>query len=280
MPDTFTPYLGLCQPEVGGSIDTWGQKTNNDWSLLDEKAEAVDKKLSETTQRADLGVNNAALAQAAADKAEADAQKAQARADAAYDLAVNGGGEAGAAMKAAQAAQARADDAWTRANNAQTTANTANTTANTANTNATSALNQLANKVNKSGDTMTGNLTVQGQIAATQNVVAYASDARLKTDVKPLEGFEDRIMALNPVRFGWNEAGQKLVHRDADWRENGFIAQEVQEVNPQAVMQNPTIKLPDSEEHPLTVKKDEMMADLVAQVQSLTKRLRALEGGK
>lgn len=280
MPDTYTPFLNLCQPEVGGSIDTWGQKLNQDWNLVDKAAEALDGRVSEAVARADKGVNDAAAAKAAADKAEADAQKAQARADAAYEAATQGGGSAAAAMAAAQKAQQTADQAVRDAATAQSTANTANGTANTANATANSAISQLGNKVNKSGDTMTGSLGVQGQISATGNVIAYASDVRLKTDIKPLEGYEDRIMALNPVTFGWNEIGQRLLGHDAAYRENGFIAQEVKEVFPQAAMLNPTMVIPDLGEHPLTVKKDEMIADMLAQIQSLTKRLRALEDGK
>jgi hypothetical protein len=35
MPDTLTPNLGLVKPEIGGSGDTWGDKTNDNWDKLD-----------------------------------------------------------------------------------------------------------------------------------------------------------------------------------------------------------------------------------------------------
>jgi hypothetical protein len=35
MPDTFSPNLGLTQPEVGASADTWGAKINTDLAVLD-----------------------------------------------------------------------------------------------------------------------------------------------------------------------------------------------------------------------------------------------------
>jgi hypothetical protein len=35
MPDITTPVLGLTLPEPGGSRNTWGEKLNNDLSLID-----------------------------------------------------------------------------------------------------------------------------------------------------------------------------------------------------------------------------------------------------
>ena len=36
MPDTFTPQLSLCQPEVGASRDSWGSKWNQNATILDQ----------------------------------------------------------------------------------------------------------------------------------------------------------------------------------------------------------------------------------------------------
>jgi microcystin-dependent protein len=36
MPDATTPVLGLTQPEVGASRDSWGAKTNANWATLDQ----------------------------------------------------------------------------------------------------------------------------------------------------------------------------------------------------------------------------------------------------
>ena len=199
---------------------------------------------------------------------------------------------ANAAKTAAATAQSTADTAKTNAGTAQTKADqaytladTANKAAGTAQTNATTALN-TANaaktaadgKLPLTGGSLSGSLSVSGQISATQNVVAYASDERLKTDIKPIEGFEERLMSYEVVSFLWNTEGLKLTGNEEGVRENGFVAQQVQSVNPQAVALNPTMRLEGTHEHPLTVRRDEMIADMVAQIQSLTKRVRKLEG--
>jgi hypothetical protein len=36
MPDEFTPNLGLTKPDVGASDDTWGEKLNINFDILDQ----------------------------------------------------------------------------------------------------------------------------------------------------------------------------------------------------------------------------------------------------
>jgi hypothetical protein len=110
------------------------------------------------------------------------------------------------------------------------------------------------------------------------NVVAYWSDARLKENVRQISGHEERIMALNPVEFEWNEAGRALTGKAVGEREVGFIAQQARNVSAQYVSENPSSGQHDDGTHYLTVQKDQMIADLVATVQEMNRRLRKLEG--
>jgi hypothetical protein len=109
------------------------------------------------------------------------------------------------------------------------------------------------------------------------NLVSYWSDARLKEAVRDLDGYEERIMGLRPVSFAWNKKGRELTNRKYREREIGFIAQEAQSVSDQYVAENPVAKSDEGDAY-LTVQKDEMIADLVAMVQQLNRRIAKLEG--
>ena len=61
----------------------------------------------------------------------------------------------------------------------------------------------------------------------------FASDARLKTDIKSLSTALDTVMKLNPVSFHWKEGSdQAMAHKELQY---GLIAQEVKEVLPEIV---------------------------------------------
>jgi ABC-type sugar transport system ATPase subunit len=84
-------------------------------------------------------------------------------------------------------------------------------------------------------------------------------------------------MGLRPVSFAWNKKGRELTNRKYREREIGFIAQEAQSVSDQYVAENPVAKSDEGDAY-LTVQKDEMIADLVAMVQQLNRRIAKLEG--
>jgi hypothetical protein len=67
-----------------------------------------------------------------------------------------------------------------------------------------------------------------GQIFATSTSITAISDATLKSNIRDLETGLDQVMALKPRRFDWaNGDGQNIA---------GFIAQEVEEVLPELVL--------------------------------------------
>ena len=74
------------------------------------------------------------------------------------------------------------------------------------------------------------NGTAEGSISVTASGTTYntTSDIRLKTDIEPIEHATDMLMAMNPVSHRWK------ADPDAD-AVVGFIAQEMQEIVPEAV---------------------------------------------
>lgn len=74
-----------------------------------------------------------------------------------------------------------------------------------------------------------GNGTLVGSISSNSTTTSYntTSDARLKDRIKPLSGALERLSRLRPISFGWKS--------DPDGPlADGFLAQEVAEVVPQA----------------------------------------------
>ena len=78
------------------------------------------------------------------------------------------------------------------------------------------------------------NNTSRGTITATTSGVTYntGSDIRLKTDIRPISDATSKLMAMNPVTHKWKE------HPDSD-TVHGFIAQEMQNIVPEAVHGEP-----------------------------------------
>jgi hypothetical protein len=73
---------------------------------------------------------------------------------------------------------------------------------------------------------------VAGTIAATGNIIAYASsDKRLKNNILKIKNPLDKILKLNGYEFDWNEEKQE----DFKGHDIGVIAQEVKKVLPEVV---------------------------------------------
>ncbi|MEN9925514.1 MAG: hypothetical protein RL268_1640 [Pseudomonadota bacterium] len=120
-----------------------------------------------------------------------------------------------------------------------------------ANTATTATVAGTANALNTSGNYQLGSLGVgtaasgvAGEIRSIGDVTAFfASDARLKENIRPIEGALGIVLAIGGKAFDWNETylqargGEDgLFVRKADF---GVIAQDVEQVFPLAVRKRP-----------------------------------------
>lgn len=120
-----------------------------------------------------------------------------------------------------------------------------------ANTATTATVAGTANALNTSGNYQLGSLGVgtaasgvAGEIRSTGDVTAFfASDVRLKENIRPIEGALGIVLAIGGKAFDWNETHLQarggedgLFVRKADF---GVIAQDVEQVFPLAVRTRP-----------------------------------------
>ena len=114
--------------------------------------------------------------------------------------------------------------------------------------------------------------TQVGSITVTTVATAYltASDSRLKNNQAPLSGSGDFIDALKPKTWNWVQDGSKGA---------GFIAHEFAEVSPSSVSGEKDAV--DADGNPvyqaIQAATSEVIANLVAEIQSLRKRIATLE---
>lgn len=81
---------------------------------------------------------------------------------------------------------------------------------------------------------------VTGDFQATGNVIAYASDARLKKNIQPIENASEKVAALVGYSYDWDmELCSKLNFYPSQQHEHGVIAQEVEKILPDAVAAAP-----------------------------------------
>ena len=100
-------------------------------------------------------------------------------------------------------------------------------------------------------------------------VYAQISDARLKEDVRPLEGVLDRVMSLTPTSYRIKGVDNQL--------QLGFLAQELQPVFPELVdyMENEDVYMVNYEGfHPIAIR---AIQEQQKQIESLQSRLESLE---
>ncbi len=119
-----------------------------------------------------------------------------------------------------------------------------------------------------SGAVSTGALTVTGAITATGEVTAYYSDLRLKTNIVPIADALEKVEALNGVTFDPNETALALGIDNT--HQMGVIAQEVEAVAPELVVDSAFAGYK-------TVKYDKLTALLIEAVKELSAKVKTLE---
>lgn len=112
----------------------------------------------------------------------------------------------------------------------------------------------------------TGAATFASSVTATSYITS--SDYRLKENVQPMIGSLDKISALKPVTYDWISDGSSA---------GGFIAHELQEVMPNAVVGEKDAVDDKGEIKPQGIDFGKVLPHLVAAIQELTTRLAALE---
>ena len=82
-------------------------------------------------------------------------------------------------------------------------------------------------------------MSVTGSISATNNITAYSSDRRLKTNVKQIVEAIAKVKKLSGFTYNWNALANQLAGYSEDESQVGVFAQDVQEVQPEIVAPAP-----------------------------------------
>lgn len=88
--------------------------------------------------------------------------------------------------------------------------------------------------------TFGSSIAVTGSITATQDITAFhSSDERLKDEITNLQNALDTVVKLQGVSYKWNDTYKEIsgLDVDQDFTYYGFIAQEVQKVIPEMVIE-------------------------------------------
>jgi hypothetical protein len=111
--------------------------------------------------------------------------------------------------------------------------------------------------------------SVGGEIRATNDVIAYYSDDRLKTRLGNIEHALDKVKSLTGFHYHANELAQSLGYEPKP--EVGVSAQEVQRVFPEIV-----VPAPISDEY-LTVKYEKLIPVLIEAIKELSEEIDAIK---
>ena len=118
-----------------------------------------------------------------------------------------------------------------------------------------------------------GEKTFTSILRCNNDIVAFASDERLKENIQPLENALDKVLALNGFTYNFNEIGQSLGF-DGLVRYVGVSAQQVQAVLPEAVKPAPV------DSNYITVQYEKLVPLLIEAIKELKAEINELKGVK
>jgi hypothetical protein len=107
-----------------------------------------------------------------------------------------------------------------------------------------------------------GVLGVNGALSVTGDITAFASDERLKTNIKPIRNALDKVFALSGFTYNFNDIGEKLGF-SKEITHVGVSAQQVELVLPEAVVPCP------ADNNYLTVKYEKLVPLLIEAIKEL-----------
>ena len=119
-----------------------------------------------------------------------------------------------------------------------------------------------------------------GDLLATGNITAYSSDRRLKENIKTIDNALDMACRLRGVTFDWRDDCEERGFVPEMKTETGFIAQELQEVIPDAVVPAPFDQGEDgsiSGENYLTVNPEKVIPVLIEAIKELKAEVEELK---
>ena len=122
-----------------------------------------------------------------------------------------------------------------------------------------------------------------GNYSGTGNITAYASDRRLKTNIKPIENALDKLNKINGVTYDWvDDITTEYGFHPQCMHEHGVVAQEIAEVLPDAVVTAPfngsyTEKCGTDHDFK-TVHKEKIIPLLIEAIKELQQEVKELKG--
>jgi hypothetical protein len=134
--------------------------------------------------------------------------------------------------------------------------------------------NQVVFKDASNNATTSSNLTFDdNNLSVGGDIIAFASDERLKENIQPLENALDKVLALSGFTYNFNKIGESLGF-DGTITYVGVSAQEVQAVLPEAVKPAP------ADSNYITVQYEKLVPLLIEAIKELKSEINELKGVK